>query len=105
MHGSDAPRTARSLWLWPACATLVLALAACSPAAGSASPNGNGGGTPSPSPTAAQNGFGEASSTESQGASPASTGGLLSGTWDGTWAIDPPYAGSAGAFTMELVQT
>ena len=29
----------------------------------------------------------------------------VTGTWDGTWQIDPPYADVIGEFTMELVQS
>ena len=36
--------------------------------------------------------------------SPSQAEASLTGTWDGTWQIDPPYADVAGAFTMELVQ-
>jgi hypothetical protein len=37
--------------------------------------------------------------------SPSHTESELTGTWDGTWAIDPPFAGAIGDFTMKLVQT
>jgi hypothetical protein len=37
--------------------------------------------------------------------SPSQPPSQLTGSWVGTWAIDPPYAGVVGDFTMELVQT
>jgi hypothetical protein len=36
--------------------------------------------------------------------SPSRTEAPLTGTWTGMWEIDPPYAGVAGEFSMELVQ-
>ena len=51
----------------------------------------------------------DSSSTSSTSASTSSTtSGTesdVTGIWVGTWAIDPPYEGSAGEFTMQLVQT
>jgi hypothetical protein len=72
-------------------------LAGCSPAAppagstGSNSPNPSTG-TVMPSVSAAP-------------PSPSQEESGLTGTWDGTWEIDPPYETVVGGFTMELVQT
>jgi len=45
------------------------------------------------------------SQTSTPSPSTSQTEAQLTGTWAGTWAIDPPYAESVGDFTMELVQT
>ncbi len=69
-------------------------LASCSPSPSpsgppaSDSPNVTEAASPSPSQ--------EATAPEGSG---------VTGTWDGNWAIDPPYAAVIGGFTMELVQT
>ena len=106
MNRSDArqhtPRMQRAARLWPACATLVLVLAACSPAPEGGSLTASQGSNPSPTGGPLVG----ASASESEAPSPSTTeGGTLTGTWDGTWAIDPPYETSVGDFTMDLVQT
>lgn len=83
--------------------TIALAfaiLAGCSPAE---SPAGSGGSStsqiPSQSPAVVT---GSSSQPE---ASPSQEESGVTGTWDGTWQIDPPYADVIGEFTMELVQS
>jgi len=106
MYGSaaprHAPRTRRTLGPWHAFATLALVLAACSSAPDVASLTASEGGEPSLNTGQG----GEASASESEEASPSSiASATLTGTWVGSWAIDPPYEGTIGDFTMELVQT
>lgn len=58
-------------------------------------------------PLASASGFGsEPSESEEPSASapPAADVGVT-GIWDGTWVIDPPYAEVSGGFTMDLVQS
>jgi hypothetical protein len=105
MNGPDAcqptSRRRRAVGVWPACATLLLVLAACSPGPDRGSLAASQGGNPSP--TGAQPPG--ASASESEAPSPSITeSGTLTGTWNGTWAIDPPYEATIGTFTMDLVQ-
>lgn len=87
---------------WVACATLLLVLAACSQAPATGSLTASQGGNPSPT----GGGLVEASASESEAPSPSITeSGSVTGTWNGSWAIDPPYATVIGTFTMDLVES
>jgi hypothetical protein len=57
-------------------------------------------GTDQPPPSASGFGFEEPSESEEPSAPPPPADGDLTGTWDGTWAIDG--YGNTGDFTMEL---
>ena len=97
MEGSNAPRTRRTARLWPAIATFVLVLAACTQGPATSSLTASEGGEPS----LASGPIVGASASESEEPSPSITqSGSLTGTWNGTWAIDG--YGNTGDFTMEL---
>jgi hypothetical protein len=83
--------------------TIALAfaiLAGCSPAE---SPAGSSGSSSSQSPS--QSPAVVTGSSSQPEASPSHEESGVTGTWDGSWQIDPPYSASAGDFTMELVQS
>ena len=97
MHGSDAPRTRRTRGRLHDCAALVLVLAACTQAPATPTLTASEAGNPNPTGGPI---FG-ASASESEEPSPSITqSGSLTGTWNGTWAIDG--YGNTGDFTMEL---
>jgi hypothetical protein len=80
-------------------ALVVLILAGC----GSSMSQSDGSGAPLASSSQA---YAEPSESEEPSV-PAQPPGQadVTGTWDGTWLIDPPYETVAGGFTMELTQS